>query len=360
MAPTPDGAGYWLASANGGVFAFGDAAFLGSAGAIPLNKPIVGMASTPDGRGYWLVASDGGIFAFGDASFRGSMGGQPLDAPIAGMAASPGGGGYWMVGIDGGLFAFGAAQFYGSLLSPGRSPAPASPAPASPAPASPSATVVATGHPATNVPPNPNFLDACYPQNTNSTCVNEIVQATDNARQSEGLGAIRLPTDYGSLTPAEQLFVLVDLARVDRGLPPVVGLTATLDADAAAAAASNADPTPTSVPSGMNVVAWVSNWAENGNPLGAMYFWMYDDGLGSGNIECTPSNNSGCWGHRDNVLGLTPYQKAYGGTLVMGASQAVPSADQGWASDAELIVLATGPQPSYLYTWADAVAAGAS
>ena len=32
-----------------------------------LNKPVVGMASTPDGAGYWLVAADGGIFAFGDA-----------------------------------------------------------------------------------------------------------------------------------------------------------------------------------------------------------------------------------------------------------------------------------------------------
>ena len=31
-------------------------------------------ASTPDGRGYWLVAADGGIFAFGDAGFYGSGG----------------------------------------------------------------------------------------------------------------------------------------------------------------------------------------------------------------------------------------------------------------------------------------------
>ena len=39
-----------------------------------LNQPIVGMASTPTGNGYWLVASDGGIFAFGDAAFHGSTG----------------------------------------------------------------------------------------------------------------------------------------------------------------------------------------------------------------------------------------------------------------------------------------------
>jgi len=30
------------------------------------------MASTPDGGGYWLVGADGGVFAFGDARFDGS------------------------------------------------------------------------------------------------------------------------------------------------------------------------------------------------------------------------------------------------------------------------------------------------
>ena len=81
--------GYWVVASNGGVFSF-DAPFDGSAGALPLVRPIVGMAATPDGGGYWLVASDGGIFSFGDAPFFGSMGGRPLDRPIVGMAATPG------------------------------------------------------------------------------------------------------------------------------------------------------------------------------------------------------------------------------------------------------------------------------
>jgi ribosomal protein L24E len=72
MAATPDGRGYWLVASDGGIFAFGDAGFYGSTGAMHLNQPIVGMTATPDGRGYWLVASDGGIFAFGDAAFYGS------------------------------------------------------------------------------------------------------------------------------------------------------------------------------------------------------------------------------------------------------------------------------------------------
>ena len=65
---------YALAASGAGLFAYGDAAFYGSPGALSLNKPIVGMAATPDGKGYWLVASDGGIFTYGDAAFYGSTG----------------------------------------------------------------------------------------------------------------------------------------------------------------------------------------------------------------------------------------------------------------------------------------------
>ncbi len=81
--------GYFLAASDGGIFTFGDAAFHGSAGAIALNKPIVGLAATPDGGGYWLVASDGGIFSYGDAAFHGSTGAIALNKPIVGMASTP-------------------------------------------------------------------------------------------------------------------------------------------------------------------------------------------------------------------------------------------------------------------------------
>ena len=39
-----------------------------------LNSPIVGIAATPDGGGYYLVAADGGIFSLGDAVFQGRPG----------------------------------------------------------------------------------------------------------------------------------------------------------------------------------------------------------------------------------------------------------------------------------------------
>jgi hypothetical protein len=109
------GRGYWLASADGGVFTFGDARFHGSMGGEHLNHAIVDIARTPQGNGYWLVASDGGVFGFGDAQFRGSMGGEHLNKPIVGMAATSTGKGYWLVASDGGVFCFGDAQFRGSM-----------------------------------------------------------------------------------------------------------------------------------------------------------------------------------------------------------------------------------------------------
>ncbi|MGH9164799.1 MAG: hypothetical protein ACRDZW_04705, partial [Acidimicrobiales bacterium] len=109
------GSGYWLAGADGGVFAVGKAPFYGSAGALSLTRPIVGVTPTPTGKGYWLVASDGGVFAFGDAVFKGSTGGKALNAPIVGLAPTPTGAGYWLVASDGGVFAFGDARFFGSL-----------------------------------------------------------------------------------------------------------------------------------------------------------------------------------------------------------------------------------------------------
>jgi hypothetical protein len=115
IAPTPDGGGYWLAGADGGVFAYGDAAFYGSMGGRHLNAPVVGISATPDGRGYYLVAMDGGVFAFGDAVFAGSMAGRHLNEVMISIAANPTGVGYWTAAQDGGVFTFGGAPFSGSM-----------------------------------------------------------------------------------------------------------------------------------------------------------------------------------------------------------------------------------------------------
>ena len=112
MAANENGDGYWLVARDGGIFAFGKSRFYGSTGGIHLNKPIVGIAANAKTGGYLLVASDGGIFAF-NAPFHGSTGAITLNKPIVGIAANPGTGGYWLVASDGGVFAF-DAPFFGS------------------------------------------------------------------------------------------------------------------------------------------------------------------------------------------------------------------------------------------------------
>jgi hypothetical protein len=87
MDRTTSGNGYRFVASDGGIFTFGDASFLGSTGAVKLNKPIVGMAKARIGDGYWLVASDGGVFSFGSAGFHGSTGAVKLVSPIVGMAS---------------------------------------------------------------------------------------------------------------------------------------------------------------------------------------------------------------------------------------------------------------------------------
>jgi hypothetical protein len=118
LAPTPDGKGYWLAQAGGGVEAFGDAPFLGSlpADGVTPRAPITDIVATPSGDGYWLVGADGGVFGFGDAHFYGSLpdSGTVPYGPIVSFAPTAGGKGYWLLGADGGVFTFGDAWFDGA------------------------------------------------------------------------------------------------------------------------------------------------------------------------------------------------------------------------------------------------------
>ena len=128
IASTPDGQGYWLVGADGGVYTFGDATFYGSIPSlgVTLTAAITGMARTPDGAGYWLVGADGGVFTFGDAPFEGSTGAIAL-GNVAGITSTPDGQGYWIVsgndtsggGSDGGVYGFGDGGFVGDADQPG-------------------------------------------------------------------------------------------------------------------------------------------------------------------------------------------------------------------------------------------------
>jgi len=238
---------------------------------------------------------------------------------------------------------------------------PTTPKPTTP-PAIPLAShpILPPDNPAANIAETPNFDNICRSDgNESAPCISAEMQATAAARAPEGLGAMTLPTAYyASLTPPEQLFVLTNVERVERGLPAIQGLVAQLNTDAQNAAANNSDPEPTLAPPGSTVMDWASNWAEGAGPMGSNYNWMYDDGPGSGDIDCNPSQPSTCWGHRDNILGMNAAQVAAShGTLVMGAGEVILAADSPWTSDATIMALVTGT-PTYTYTWAQARAAG--
>jgi hypothetical protein len=70
MGPTPSGKGYWLVASDGGIFAFGDAKFYGSA-AGKASATVVGITPTTSGKGYWILANDGTVYAYGDARYLG-------------------------------------------------------------------------------------------------------------------------------------------------------------------------------------------------------------------------------------------------------------------------------------------------
>jgi hypothetical protein len=200
--------------------------------------------------------------------------------------------------------------------------------------------------------PAPPMPGSCASAPTGADCINASVAVLDQARASLGQPAYAVPSNFVSLTPAEQGFVLANLDRILYGLAPVTGLTAALDNDAAAGVNADADPQPAA----SNYLAWTANWAGGFSNMPLAYeAWMYDDGPGSGNLDCSSSNTAGCWGHRHDVL----YKfDPTGGALAMGVAQGTdPAGEAGYAM---LLFGGDGSyRPSYVYTWAQAVAAGA-
>jgi hypothetical protein len=199
--------------------------------------------------------------------------------------------------------------------------------------------------------PAPPMPPACSAP-TSTACIAATVDVLDHARGNLGQPPYSLPSTFVSLTPVEQGFVLANLDRVLYGLAPIPGLTAALSADAMSGVHRDADPQP----SASNYLAWTANWAGGFTNMPLAYeAWMYDDGPGSGNLDCTASHATGCWGHRHDVL----YRFDTAGPLAMGAAQGTDSGGEtGYA-----MLLFEGDNtyaPVYTYTWAQAVAAGAN
>lgn len=213
-------------------------------------------------------------------------------------------------------------------------------------PASASATHIAD--PPKTVPANPDFSQACAQSGLDSSpaCLQPVLVAVDNARSAEGVKAMVLPAGFGSLTVAQQVFVAINVERTDRGLPPFKGLTTALNANAQRGAdIANDPPDP-----GGDYDVVDTEWAGgSSNGLDAVYGWMYDDGIGSGNLDCPKGGGPGCWGHRHGIL------DNFGtvGTMVMGAAVNPTSDtgdDKGGTSIAATLAITSRPVAGYTFT----------
>jgi hypothetical protein len=218
---------------------------------------------------------------------------------------------------------------------------------------SPPANESATGipDPPRSLSPKPDFTVVCAPTGLDSSpaCVNTVLAALNAARAAEGVKPMVLPSGFDTLTIPQQLLVAVNLERVDRGLSAFVGLTDALDRSAQRGADTADDPPD---PGSAYTVA-DTEWAGgSSNGLDAVYGWMYDDGLNSGNLDCPKAGAPGCWGHRHGIL------DAFGtvGTLVMGAAVNVTSdrtaGDRGGTSIAATLAVSDQPLTSLAYAWA--------
>ena len=169
---------------------------------------------------------------------------------------------------------------------------------AAPAPAGASG-ILPPSNPSVSVPPQ--VMPACSispADDTSAGCINSVLHNINYARSQEGLGPLVLPSDYATDPVAVQQLILTDEERGDRGLSQYSGLDATLNAAALTGALASTDP---ALPTGFQGPGG-SIFAQDYTPLGADFAWMYNDGYGGTNLDCTSPGAGACWGHRDNIL----------------------------------------------------------
>lgn len=202
---------------------------------------------------------------------------------------------------------------------------------------------LAISDPATITAPSQQFVAACDGMGTsqaaNQACDGVAIPEFNSARAKEGVKPLVLPEDFDTLSVPLQVLAITDLERVDRGLAPVPGLSSYLNSLAQQGA--NANDHPPFAPLGNGRSQVTVNWAGTDSALLAAFMWMYWDGPGSGNLSCQNANDSGCWGHRHDLM------YSYESPIAMGAGVAQGSIAQ------ELIGGDTADPIDVTPTWAD-------
>ena len=156
-------------------------------------------------------------------------------------------------------------------------------------------------NPSSSLAPSPNFFDSCSQSRIdNSTgCTNASLAAINNARKSEGISPMILPANFTQLSTIDQLTYVLNSERTARNLSPINHVSQLLNKNSLVGAHLNQDPNVTSSKFASSASLWAGGIP---NVLAADYLWMYDDGPNSFNVDCSASNPSGCWAHRDSIL----------------------------------------------------------
>lgn len=129
---------------------------------------------------------------------------------------------------------------------------------------------------ATGTPASHTTVTNCQQARITATCLHAVVADFNRARRKEGLGPIVLPTNFVHLSVPQQLFVLANIERIDRHLPPFNGLASTLNAVAQTGANHGRIPRP---PSKMPAsTPHAGEWSRMSNALFSDFVWMYDGG----------------------------------------------------------------------------------
>jgi hypothetical protein len=162
------------------------------------------------------------------------------------------------------------------------------------------------------------------------------------------VGPLSLPADWPSLSTAQQLVVIFNLERRSFGLPPLAGMTGSLDAAAMGGAETISDP---NIPTMSALVNGGAVWA-GGYPsvLAADFGWMYDDGWGgignTDNSACTSAGAPGCWGHRHVLLTDCRAAGVFSCNYVAGAAEvAAPVGHVTISSYSAIVAGVSGPMP---------------
>ncbi len=218
-----------------------------------------------------------------------------------------------------------------------------------------------------NVTPVFNFDDGGAPGNrclgaktTPTACALYRQNIITHAHAREGVKALRLPSNWLALTAVQQMFVIINFERIDRGYPAFIGPNSVLKADAVKSLKTQTISTNLpdfKVATIRNAPAIGQNYGFGSNVLGVDYVFFYDDGIGgweqNGN-QCPRASSTKCWATRDGLLG-------YDAATHSGSGVGCTKCQMGIA-DAPLVnprvffiidAQSAGPPPATTFTWAE-------